>query len=425
MLGVIQLLRHESWKNRPQLLFLTQSNSRREITPDERYLDVFTDELITAGQLDLPAYVIENPTNWGHLNPTVGPIHLYAEPLLRLRGILTNILKTKRRLMKTAEGLVRILSKTELPLSDEIVFGIVEQRLRKFEAERMIYRFILSHRKVRGFFILDSDSYTGPIAAAKELLIPVFEFQHGQMGQEHIGYQWDHSLVAYKNNMPIPDFIFVYVPFWQSMLTKKGFWKTNEIVPVGTARMDRFIKLREKSSEQTGHRIKVIFTTQWPSREDAIVFWAKVLRKIKKSGEFEIDLVVKIHQFEKQHISTYKVLEEKFPNNCKVIFDEVDTYSLLSKSDVHVSYYSSTLMESIAAGIPSVSICRACCPSGISGSMSMPEVRNFIHHLKNADELVAFLRNTKIGKENKQEPIDIYSEHFVKKTTSFINQLIN
>ena len=128
---------------------------------------------------------------------------------------------------------------------------------------------------------------------------------------------------------------------------------------------------------------------------------------------------------EKQHIATYKVLEEKFPNDCKVIFDEVDTYSLLSKSDVHVSYYSSTLMESIAAGIPSVSICRACCPSGISGSMSMPEVRNFIHHLKNADELVAFLRNTKIGKENKQEPIDIYSEHFVKKTTSFINQLIN
>ena len=103
--------------------------------------------------------------------------------------------------------------------------------------------------------------------------------------------------------------------------------------------------------------------------------------------DFPYELILKVHPNERNEAHHYESLCNKFPSQCKMIFDEVDTFSLMKISDIHVSYNSSSLLESVAFGIPSVSICGGKVPNGIAGSTKIHELREIIYHVESETEL--------------------------------------
>jgi hypothetical protein len=74
------------------------------------------------------------------------------------------------------------------------------------------------------------------------------------------------------------------------------------------------------------------------------------------------------------------------------------------KSDIHVSYYSTSLLESLALGIPSVSICRGkAAPDGIAGIRPIPRLRDSIVHVGSVEALVEQIGDNIPGSANMEK----------------------
>jgi hypothetical protein len=390
------------WKDKAQLIVLTHSNSCSDRREDGRYVDIFFDELLISSKLTLPAYVVENPSNWGHLSPTLGPRHLFEEVLILASMMLARTLEVRKTVQAASERLTKLLVGKGLPLPDSDVNQCAHKALASFEAKRRIYGRFFRHRSCKSVFVLNWIGVMGQVAAAKEMNIPVFDFQHGGMEKGSIGYHWDPSLKPAKRNIPLPDTILVYGKLWKEALLHEGFWGERDIVPAGSARMDRFRKKRDEIDGCVhAKKVSLLFTTQWTTRADAISFWRAFLERAKADSSFAVRLIVKVHPFEKGARGDYGDLEKEYSDLCKVIFDEDDTFSLMLKSHIHISYYSTSLLESLALGIPSVSICRgSAAPQGIAGIRPIPRLRNSIVHLDSVKALIAKIRDNLPGSNN-------------------------
>jgi len=383
--GIWQYVRNSGLRRKPHFLVIAHSNSCRSKTADGRYLDLYLDELLVSGKLAHPPFVIENPAGWTHLSPTLGPRHLYEEPLMVLTRVLASVLVKSRMVVNAQQQIMKILKDTPIPLSNKNLAKMILEVLAKFEAERRIYSHFMRGTKTKGIIAVDIFGMYGKIAAAKELGIPVFDFQHGLMGPLHRYYNIQGCLKAAKAYMPVPDKILVYGDFWKSIQCRDGFWEPKDLVSVGSANMDKLLNQGKQIKPKKTDKILLLFTTQWTVRADAISFWTRFM---KQNVSFDFELIIKIHPNEKQYISQYKILEDEFPKRCKVIFDEEDTYSLLQNADFNLSYYSTVLLEGIPLGIPSISICSKINPGGFVGTASLPELGDVIKHIHSVDELI-------------------------------------
>jgi hypothetical protein len=376
--GSMPILAPGPWRERPHLVALTSARSRRERLADGRHLDVHFDALLDSHALPLPAFVIEDAAGWDHVSPIAGPRHAFEEGLAIAASALARTLAGGADIRGTAAALAAIVAEAGLPIERDRLQRRFLGVLAGFEATRRVWRWMLAGRAARALLLLDSDAEGGVIAAARETGIPVVELQHGIAGADHVGYQWAPSMAAHRPDMPVPDRILVFGALWRALFTRGGFWREEEIVPVGTARMERYWDVAARRAERApGGTLRILFATQWTCRAEAIALWSGVL----EASSAPIEVLFKIHPVERRQSADYEALAARHPGRARVVDATENTFQAMLDADVVASFYSTSLIEAAALGIPAVSILGGPPKGGLAGATGIAELAEDVVHV--------------------------------------------
>jgi hypothetical protein len=433
MSTIVQLAKHNRWRKHPQFIILNDTDSFREQDRKGRYFDVFFDDLLNGRGLTYRPYIIEDGMMWPHKDNVEGRRHLNAELLLLLSELLSHRPVIRRQVSSVAKPLSDIISKTGIPMPKSMVKKAVQKKLERFEGARICYKKFFKWRNIKALLLIDSNSRFGQIAAAKELNVPVIEFQHGIIGKDNVGYQWSPSLLPNKKNMALADNIFVFGQLWQEMLVKNGFWNKEEILSVGSALIDRY-RYKHEIKKSDPYRLNILFTTDWTLQDKAILFWKKFMDIAEsKKTSVKYKLFIKPHPCEDHYQERYRVLIDNISNKCVLMDRDESTYKAMISSDLHVSFASTTLLESAGLGIPTICISGNGTNGDLQGLIGSKKCNNYIVHIDSPEDLLGVLVKINESKDfyknwretTKKEGNKIFKKGFLKNSVNIINRELN
>jgi hypothetical protein len=204
----------------PHVLLYVAASNRAE-QKNGLYEDVIFDQLLRY----IPDYFkIENINNKSYLDRShiaLYPSQMTTSGIYLLTTILSRLF-TPRSISSVAGVFFSAVHKA-LPTST-ISRMHIRRVLTAFYWRKRIYLCLLNHLHTKTLCLQTAYTNHALVAAAKELNIKVIEFQHGIINRHHPGYSWTSSAAIYKNQMPIPDFIYVYGDYWREELSVNGFW---------------------------------------------------------------------------------------------------------------------------------------------------------------------------------------------------------
>ncbi len=215
------------------------------------------------------------------------------------------------------------------------------------------------------------------IAAAKGLNIPVLELQHGTIYDGHMAYTYDPSSCArYRERMPLPDRILTFGRYYSEILNKRGFWNSSQVKEVGFPKMEYHQATFEYRTPGAGEKLRVLISSQWIMADKLISFLQEAIRQIPQN----VVLNLKPHPGE-QDTSAYQRID-----GVGILGATDDFYELLGSHHIHCSVFSTTLLESVGLGVPTMII-------GLPGSdnaLPMTE-RGYCKVANSPDEFAAVL----------------------------------
>lgn len=428
--AILQIIRSFHWRKDPQVIILTDSDSFRERDKSGLFFDVFFNDFLSGKGLQHPPFIIEDGMNWPHKNKVKGKRHLNAEILLLISEVLSYMPFVKSRVLKTAVDLVEILSKGGFPLEKRIVLNAVKRKLARFEGARICYSFVLKYRNSKALLLIDSNSRFGQIAAAKQHNIPVIELQHGVIGKDNAGYQWNKALFSNKRNIPLPDRILVFGKLWQDMLSQNGFWKKEEIQPVGSALIDQYRNFQKKRIK-VPECIHILFTTDWTLSHRSIIFWKKFRNLVElHKTKMQYEVLIKPHPCETDYKTTYKSLTSSEKVNFNLLAGDESTYNAMLASDLHISFASTTLLESSGLGIPTVCIFGEHTNGKIEDLIGTNIFNDFILHVESPEDFADIVHKSNASptfynewqQKTEADGKMIFQENFFMNSKKIINR---
>ena|GEM_PF-3657896 len=223
------------------------------------------------------------------------------------------------------------------------------------------------------------------VAAALRRGIEVIEFQHGLIHWDHPGYIWPSCARRVRDRLPLPTRIATYGDYWSELLTTGGFWKADEIVSVGSVRMD-WLRWRAAPRRGEAGAPRIIFTTQYATRDSAIRLLAEFL-DLANAASLRFNLLIKVHRSEAAFIGQYQKLAGRSPNVTVRSAYQGDTLLLIAESDVHVSGWSTCHYEAVGLGTPTI-VLRFPGPDRVADLEGLPGV-SFAASAQRLLELVA------------------------------------
>ncbi|WP_374445516.1 UDP-N-acetylglucosamine 2-epimerase [Epilithonimonas sp.] len=218
--------------------------------------------------------------------------------------------------------------------------------LLKFIRQKDIFKIYLRKSKVKHIVVVcyyDLKSFA-IIHAANELNIPVIDLQHGVQGKGHFAYNyWPKELVQASKLFPTH---FWCWDKWSADVIKSWFPEKNNVIVGSNVWMKERIKPKPK--------VLITFTAQ--PQEDAIpAILIQAIRKYKG----KLKWCIRLHPHQLNELEKYKELLKK-NQILDLIEFEKSTYmplsELLNMSYIHITDYSSVILEAMWFGIPSVVI---------------------------------------------------------------------
>ncbi|WP_276367365.1 hypothetical protein [Chryseolinea sp. H1M3-3] len=237
----------------------------------------------------------------------------------------------------------RLFAALEERLSDEeydadFLKNLRHELLAKFRtilAEYAIYKFLFKYGKPKILLVEDASygSKSHLIKAAKDLAIPVAEYQHGQINHLHIAYNFGPSVGKSSYVNFLPDFFLTFGSLWGDMIqlpVKK--------VNIGNPHLAESV---EKAKGITKEKIILVLGSGTNSEEMIDL----VLRLAKRYKSMGYQLIFRPHPLEWATLdSVYKrVLDEKI-----AIDTTSNLYNSLQRAEVVVSELSTALYEAKA-----------------------------------------------------------------------------
>lgn len=189
------------------------------------------------------------------------------------------------------------------------------------------------------------------IAAARRLGIPTVGVQHGTLSPEHLVYCIPAGQVA---GSPLPDYFAAYGPFAAEVVSEHGHYPRQRVWIAGGARFDHLVgKLPDRAAARgelnlPDDRFLVLLATQqydW-SRKPAEALFQAV------RDDPSVLVLVKTHPNERKPERYLALAEQCGAHNVRCFRDRFD--ELLAACDVLVSRSSTTLLEAILAGRPTI-----------------------------------------------------------------------
>jgi hypothetical protein len=183
------------------------------------------------------------------------------------------------------------------------------------------------------------------IAAARQLKIPVMELQHGIVYDGHMAYTYDpRSASPYRDQIPLPDKYLAFGPYFSEILMDRGFWNESQVQDVGFPRIEYHQSTFEYRLPKTGEDLRVLISSQWIMTEKLCKFLESAVGQLPKN----IVLNVKPHPLERD-TGAYRQID-----GLGVLDGGEEFYELLAKHHVHCSVFSTTLLESVGLGVPTI-----------------------------------------------------------------------
>jgi hypothetical protein len=337
------------WGKHPQVLLYVASSNRVEQQKDH-YKDVIFDDILQYLSGYFKVEIINNKYYRERSHAALYPSDMTTSGIFLLTNILSRFLKLPS-IDHTTDIFFNTLQKylPEFNVSRRYIY----RNLSTYYWAKKIYSSLISHLKPQ--IILLQTAYTNHalVAAAKEANTLVIEFQHGIVDRHHPGYSWTTYATTYKNQMPIPDRIFLYGEYWREELCGNGFWN-KELRSVGSLRIDQYRSLRNLffSNKARTRKIsnKIVVTTQALDVERLALFLLEFIKTTTKATE----LFIKLHPREFNR-RPYETAFSDF-SNVHIIsgHDSPSTFELLSMADYHASIHSTCHYEALGLGIPTI-----------------------------------------------------------------------
>jgi hypothetical protein len=244
-----------------------------------------------------------------------------------------------------------LLREASLKLSRKQISYLIYQ----FAAEYYVYKVVFYLLKPKLLLCTDSVA-AGIMAAAIKRDMKIIEIQHGFVSDFKSDYIITNELRE-KKNIVIPHKIAVFGEFQRRLLLKSGFWKEDEIVNIGNYRIDKY---RKKSIEAVEVKKNILVVIQWHVFDHL----KSLLFKLKESS-CNVNFYLKMHPREpEEHKAWYKKWCSE--NTGFIYGDSNDNiYTLMLNSDIVIGFDSTSLLESTALGIPTVTVRSELAPNGI------------------------------------------------------------
>jgi hypothetical protein len=332
---------------RASYFVITCSSDRSEVENSKRKNIIF-DNLLR--ELD-SFFIVEAVNNRNFIFPAKDVLiesNLTSESLLLLAFVLAK-LYTPPSIRKLAIELSQII-RNEFELS-QYTPKLVADWCMYFYWLKKIYARLM--RRVHPKLVLvGSGGGSYIFAAARELGLKTIEFQHGVVNRFNYVYSWSEYAVAYKKQMPIPNHFFLWSDYGKNELLTFGFWDQNELVPVGSPRIDEY-RNKRKNLRSSGFQKCTIVITTGTTAQMTVDFLSKFLQMTR--GKLDFELIIKTHPSYETDGSLYL---QSFGDDKRVrvvLGNELpSTFDLLVNADMHLSVCSSCHYDSISLGTPTV-----------------------------------------------------------------------
>ena len=332
---------------RARFLMDTSSSLRIEKEGD-LYKDVFFDDLI----LDLgDSFKLErvNSEAFHALNnQALVKCDLTATPLELLTGFLNRF--TRRRTeIETAARQLRDSIQHGLGLA--VTEEKISRELHYFYWSRRVYRRLLEKIQPQAVLISNTNEFA-MLAAARDLGIRSFELQHGIFSRNHPD-ALSAEAKPYKDTLLIPDHILLFGEYWQQELAANGFYD-DELLPVGSARMDKYRQQRVTTRRTADGPLKMVFTTQGLVVSEVAAYLREFFARADEAG-IDFDLTIKLHPVYDPSPEPYRQVLGKDDRVRIVLGTEMpSTFTLLSQADLHLSIASACHYDALGLGVPTV-----------------------------------------------------------------------
>jgi hypothetical protein len=401
--------------------------------PDGRVRDMIYGDLLCGHALALPTIALEQP--WPHRvkhRSSAAPIHL--DPYQSATEVLALALMASPRLRRAADDLDRILAGAPLPIPARHRHRKMLLGLAMFEARRRIFRRLWKRLGVRCLAVTYGPGRIGEIAAARDMGIPVVEFQHGVMSAGCPDYGWPPEYRALKCDMAVPDCIALFGSAFTRELVRAGFWDENEAIPVGAAAMEHY---RSAAAAQSGasESKRLLFMTQANTRDAALSFWREFAQAPDETlapSPAPWTVVIKPHPEESTSIEPYRQLATDFPDRVALLPSDTNPIEAMINAGVVVAYNSLALVEALGLGRPAVSLCGGTVPAGLAGALGMSGVVAAVPHISSPQELRQLLLERGTGaaldrwrEQARSDGHAFYSDGFTRSAAALINGFIH
>jgi len=289
--------------------------------------------------------------------------------------MLLALLKPSLRLLKAPGikgwGLLRakcqeidftgISSEQLLTMIESVIDGFSRKAIVQVEASRMLLR-RLSPKVIVEICSYDSAPMAVNLVAKREGT-PIVELQHGIISKSHIGYTY-FLPTDYQGEKPLPDKIMVYgEAFKQAILTTGNAFTPGNIVISGFPRMSAFLKKLEwEGRDSLRGRVRcrlgitqdtfVLTVTTQPTISACLSNFLKEALETLEGDDFAVCIKTHPSEAETWKKSYRDIIQDP---RVRILTDsDIDLYELLVASDIHVTVYSTVLLEALALGIPNV-----------------------------------------------------------------------
>lgn len=248
-----------------------------------------------------------------------------------------------------------IAEKISTAINEELNLSVFTRKriLRKarfFYWSKRLYRWLLKRLGAEKVLTADPAEFL-IAAAAKELGLPVIEFQHGMVSCEYnTTYSWTAYARPFKKHMALSDKILLFGDHWKNELLRSGFWD-DELKVTGRIILDSF---RNPDLKKPHDICRIVFTSQGLEPEKLIAMVAEFLAEAD-AHSFNFHLFIKLHPV---YDPDKKIYLNELGNSSHVTVldadEEPSTFELLSDADLHWTISSSCHYDALGLGVPTV-----------------------------------------------------------------------
>lgn len=384
-------------------------NHQRRVKVDDFYECLYTDAFLE--EINRSTIVLEQPYIWEHFNPTKTKNLIYTD----LFGVILDIeaeilyLKNKAIQRNNNDDIVRLKRMLKIKFDFDVdLEDVIIKAYSRYTAYTTYFRKMIEEiePKVVLEVVYYSEMKMYLNVVAKQLGIPVIEFQHGIMGQNHIAY----NFLTQRTLQAFPDYIFTFGDIWKDN-TRFPIENSN-ITSVGWPYLERKVNTK-KPKYLRDNKKNILFLSQGTIGKELSQFAVNLLKILPK----EYHIVYKLHPAE---YSRWKTDYPYLLNDDITVIDnnKIELHDLFADADMQIGVYTTALFEGIAYNLPTYIVKLF----GYEHMSVLKDVNN-VEFVTNIDELKQLIVNN-IGNNTQLTTDYIWKKDSLNKTLKNIEYVI-